>query len=335
MLWYQYLLLPFSILYDAITRFRNLLYDRGWQPSVSFEPQVWVVGNLRVGGTGKTPMVEYLIRYFDQKGMGLATLSRGYGRKTKGFRLAEEQDTPTTLGDEPYLFFRKYGKKVQVAVGEERALAIPFILAERPDTSLILLDDAFQHRSVRASTNLLLTTFQQPFFQDLVLPAGRLRESRHGAARANAVIVTKCPGSISAHQKAAYRQQIARYTDAPVFFSSIQYGALQSQHGTAPNDQEKVIGVAGLANPALFFEVLDQQYTVMEKLSFADHHRYQKKDLEKMEMLMKRHQASLITTEKDWVKLERRVDFPIHYLPIKTEMLETNQFHQWLEERIH
>ncbi len=151
-----WLLFPFAVIYDVITSVRNRLYDTGVKPVARFDLPVIGVGNLTVGGTGKSPMVEYLIRLFsaDRK---VATLSRGYGRSTRGIRIAGKEDSPSTLGDEPYQFYRKFGADVVVAVGEERALAIPYLLDQHPDTGVIILDDAFQHRRVLPSLQLLLT----------------------------------------------------------------------------------------------------------------------------------------------------------------------------------
>lgn len=215
---HQILLFPFSALYDAATRLRNHLYDIGTKPVIHFETITVSVGNLAVGGTGKSPMVEYLVRLL--KGQyKVATLSRGYGRKTKGFILASEQSTAASIGDEPMQFYRKFGAEVAVAVGEERAIAIPEILFHHSDTEVIILDDAFQHRKVGRDLNILLTAYHSPFFKDHVLPAGRLREARKGAHRADIVVVTKCPPTLDEKDKTSFSQAIREYAqpDVPIF----------------------------------------------------------------------------------------------------------------------
>ena len=188
------LLFPFSWLYYLITQIRNRLYDRGLKPSVKFELPVICVGNLTVGGTGKTPMIEHLIRLLQNR-FKVATLSRGYGRATKGIRIAGPSENASTIGDEPFQFYTKFGKRITVAVGEERALAIPTILQECSDTQIILLDDGFQHRKVSPGFSILLTDYHRPFYNDFLLPSGRLRESRWGAERADVIVVTKCPSA--------------------------------------------------------------------------------------------------------------------------------------------
>jgi tetraacyldisaccharide 4'-kinase len=191
------LLLPVAWLYEGITRLRNWLYDKGYKKSTSFPLPVISVGNLTVGGTGKTPHVEYLVRLLkDQR--QLVTLSRGYGRQTKGFLIADEQANAATIGDEPMQFYQKFGHQIKVAVGEKRVPAIEQILRLYPKTEIILLDDAFQHRAVRPCFSILLSDYHRPFYTDFVLPAGRLRESRKGAGRADAVIFSKCPQNLSA-----------------------------------------------------------------------------------------------------------------------------------------
>ncbi|MGB3778502.1 MAG: tetraacyldisaccharide 4'-kinase, partial [Tunicatimonas sp.] len=189
------LLFPLSLIYRAATTFRNHLYDIQSRKTIAFTPFIISVGNLSVGGTGKTPMVVYLAQRLKDD-YPLAILSRGYGRQTRSVRIANAQDTARTLGDEPYLFYRRFGKQSTVAVGEERVAAVPEILFHTPDTQVILLDDAYQHRAIGRDFNILLTNHARPFYADQVLPAGRLRESRRGAQRADAVVVTKCPNHL-------------------------------------------------------------------------------------------------------------------------------------------
>jgi tetraacyldisaccharide 4'-kinase len=217
------LLFPITIIYWMVTALRNHLFDINYSRSFQFEPHVINIGNLSVGGSGKTPTVEYLIRLLKDKYV-LATLSRGYRRTTKGFRLADQNDNYLSIGDEPFQYYSKFGHQVSVAVGEDRALAIPSILLERDNTQVILLDDAYQHRTVKPDLNILLTEFKKPFTSDYVLPSGRLRESRNGARRADIVLVTKCPEYVDASVQERLAQEIRKYSgpEVPVFFTRIR-----------------------------------------------------------------------------------------------------------------
>lgn len=318
------LLFPFTLIYDLVTRFRNYLYNSGYKRSFEFEANVIAVGNLSVGGTGKSPMVEYLIRLLNHK--KVVTLSRGYGRATRGFRLAGNDDSPKTIGDEPYQFFNKF-KNIHVAVGEQRAVAIPFILAELPETEVILLDDAFQHRPVKPSLNILLTDYNKPFFKDYILPSGRLRESRRGAKRADMIVVTKCPEQVDFEY---YEGQIRKYNDrAHIAFASIQYMKPEGISGKEAFSHE-VFLFSGIANPAPLKAYVSSQYQLVGEYYFRDHHRYRTEDIQ---MLTKAFEGSkgakcLLTTEKDMVKLLPFINeghfkgIPVYYLPIETVFLK-------------
>ncbi|MCL4162822.1 UNVERIFIED_CONTAM: hypothetical protein GTU68_021639, partial [Idotea baltica] len=200
------------------------MYDNGSKASMDFDRFVISVGNLTVGGTGKTPFVELLIRALESK-YNIAVLSRGYKRKTKGFRLANENDNASSLGDEPFQYYVKYGKKSMVVVGEDRALAIQKIISHNPPNEIVILDDAYQHRRVKPQLNILLNDFNRPFYKDYVLPAGRLRESRKHANRADIIIVTKCPKGLNSMEMEGIERQIKRYSQpqVPIFFTGIKY----------------------------------------------------------------------------------------------------------------
>jgi tetraacyldisaccharide 4'-kinase len=332
----QLLLFPFTLLYKLITDFRNHLYNIGYKRSFRFETNVINVGNLTVGGTGKTPHVEYLIALLkpDYK---IATLSRGYGRKTKGFILADETATAQSLGDEPLQFFRKFSSDITVTVCEDRAEAIPKILFERPATQVIILDDAFQHRPVQPDLNILLTDYKRLFYQDFPFPAGRLRESRYGAKRADAVIVTKCPADLDVREQRNISQKILKYTqkDTPVFFTSIRYQepkGIFEQYDFKEVSQQKdftLIALSGIAQPAIFEQYLKEKYKVSKHFTFADHHNYTAKDLQKVATFWQQHRNSaLITTEKDYVKIAephfRPIfrNIPLFYLPMEITFLD-------------
>lgn len=326
----RFLALPFAVLYKIATNFRNHLYNIGNKRSIAFDVPVISVGNLIAGGAGKTPMVEYLIDTFSEE-YKIATLSRGYGRRTSGFRLANDQDNARTIGDEPFQILLKYYDQVKVAVGAERSVAIPEILFHQPETDLIVLDDAFQHRAVSPRFNLLLTEFQLPFFRDYVLPMGMLRESRKGAARANAVVVTKCPEHLTEETMLEYEKHCQKYAvDKPVFFTSIKY--LPPRHFYAGNklDKQKVILLTGIANALPFSKYMERQYSVVEHFKFHDHHFFTEKEL-KIVMEKARtfgEDVAVLTTEKDMVRIKSLPtqvfdkDFPIFYQPIKCFFLK-------------
>ena len=298
------LLYPFAALYNLVMRFRNYLYDIGHKPSFQFNTAVVAVGNLTVGGSGKTPMIEYLIQLLKAK-YGVATLSRGYKRDTKGYRKAQRTDTARSLGDEPFQLFRKFGDEINVFVGEDRAFAIPHILQESPQTDVILLDDALQHRSVKPQVTILVTEYSNPFYRDFVLPFGRLREARVGASRSDLVVVTKCNPATMPAQKDEMTSQINRYAGPkPIFFSCVEYDSPRSI-GAHQTLSKNVILVSGIAKTQPLTEYCFSNYNVLKHFKFPDHHRYSRKDLAMIESFCKSQTFpfSIITTEKDMVKL--------------------------------
>ncbi len=325
----KYLLYPFAVLYDLVTTMRNRLYDLGYKPSASFDIPVIVVGNLSVGGTGKTPMVEYLVRLLHPT-FRIASLSRGYKRKTKGFRVLGPHDNALTAGDEPYQLFRKFDGTFPVAVGEERALAISMLMHEFSDLDAIVLDDAFQHRRVKASFYVLLTDYHRPFYQDMLLPAGRLRENRSGASRADVIIVTKCPESLTDDDRMTIENEIRRYTDKPVFFTSIRYGIpLPISHSLAFSS--RVVLLSGIAN-ALPFEVYAQShYQVIRHYNFPDHHNFSESDIKMIADHAIKEKAVVLTTEKDAGRLQAAIhqpalrSVPFFYLPIESAFLKNGE----------
>jgi tetraacyldisaccharide 4'-kinase len=327
----RFLLFPFSILYYFITSIRNQLYNSGSKPSARFDIPVISVGNLTVGGTGKTPLTEYLIRLFS-KDHDVATLSRGYGRNTKGFRITNPTDSARTVGDEPFQFFVKYGDRVTVAVGEERVLAIPAILERHPKTDVIVLDDAFQHRQVNPSLNILLTDYYRPFYNDFLLPAGRLRESRNGAQRADLVVVTKCPEELSDESFIDIEHAIRRYVDKPVFFTHIRYGPPVPYSRQEKVVRDNVIAVSGISNPKPFLNYVRNNFSVVREVTFGDHHDFDQADVDKLERLLKQYpQSSILTTEKDKVKLaspefaEQVNRLSLFYIPIEVRFNKNGQ----------
>lgn len=299
------LLYPFAVLYDLVTRIRNYLYDKGHKRVVIFKTNVIAVGNLNVGGSGKTPMIEYLITLLKDR-YNVVTLSRGFRRETKGFRITNDSDTARSVGDEPYQLYRKFGQEVKVAVGEKRASAIPSILSEFQNTDVILLDDAFQHRSVKPGLNILVTEYSNPFYSDMVIPSGRLRESRHGASRADVIVVTKCRKNLSSEEQKSIESKVKEYAgeDKPVFFSEIEYRSPVS-FGSQTSWSDQIVLVSGVAKAKSILEFCSANHNVVRHFDFPDHHHYTVEDLDKVEAFCKSLNGpfSILTTEKDMVKL--------------------------------
>jgi tetraacyldisaccharide 4'-kinase len=334
---------PFSILYKWVMQFRNHLYDIEYKAVFRFETKVIAVGNLSMGGTGKTPFVEYILRYLVGKGYDnkITTLSRGYGRKSKGFRIANKQDSPSTIGDEPFQIYRKFTDKAAVAVGEDRVLAIPSIIHEFPENEVVIMDDAFQHRSVKPNLSILLTDFNSLFYNDYVIPSGTLRESRKGVKRADMVVVTKCPKDLPIEEKNRIEKNIKRYSNREVFFTSINYeSAAASVQGEYLGN--KIILVTGIAFAQKFKEYLtENDFTIIKHFDFADHHRFTIKEIEEIEEMAIKENAHILSTEKDWVRLismpELSESFQkkLFYIPIMVQFLDDEKsFQQILEDSI-
>jgi len=328
----KWILTPFSVLYHIATGVRNFLYDNQINKSIRFDIKTIGVGNLRVGGTGKTPHIEYLIRLLEDK-FRICTLSRGYGRKTKGFLIAGPATNAEMIGDEPMQIYAKFKSNIQVAVGEKRALAIPKIQTHFPDINLILLDDVFQHRAVIPHCTILLTEYARPFYSDLILPAGRLREARTGAKRADIIIVTKCPDNISEVEMQRAGQMIRSYSrpDSPIFFTGIKYGKPVPISGCQEKIAKNVLLVSGIANPDKLEHKVKEEYNMVSHLRFADHYSYTTqsiKEILKQFQEIPGNDKSIVLTEKDMVKwkkpelYELYKEVPVFYLPIEIYFLK-------------
>ena len=310
----RFLLLPFAILYGLGVRLRHFLYDRGWLSSKRYPFPILCVGNLAVGGTGKTPMVEYLVRLLGQE--QVAILSRGYRRKTKGFVLADDSATAMTLGDEPYQYHRKF-LRATVAVCESRQEGIERLL-ENPHFKYIILDDAFQHRKVQAGTNLLLTSYDKLYTQDFLLPVGSLRDIRSRARKAQIIIVTKCPELTQTEQEKII-QQLKPLPSQKVYFTSIAYSDRVYSHEDSQALKDFIATpftlVTGIANPTPLVDFLEKQGASFEHLAYSDHHHFSNRELEFL-----RQKGRILTTEKDYVRLEGALP-TLYYLPIETQFL--------------
>ncbi len=296
------LLFPLAWIFGAITSLRNKLYDLHVFKPQTFHVPILAVGNLAVGGTGKTPTIEYLIRLLSRE-FTVATLSRGYGRATRGFRLAGNQDDAQTLGDEPFQFYRKHQPSVHVAVDEQRARGIKAMLQAHPAIGVILLDDAFQHRAVKPDVSILLTEFHRPFFRDQLMPVGRLREARSQAKRADIVLVTKCPTGLSEADRQHVADALAPYVapGTPIFFSRIAYGTPVGFDGQI-RSLDRCVLVSALADGSVFENEWKTKTTVVETVRFTDHHRYTAADVDALQKRLPPG-VQFLTTEKDFVKL--------------------------------
>ncbi|OGX88944.1 tetraacyldisaccharide 4'-kinase [Hymenobacter glacialis] len=333
---WTFFLLPFSWLYAAVMGFRNWLYEAGWKKSESFAVPLLNVGNLRVGGTGKTPHVMWLVEELLRQGHRPAILSRGYGRLTRGPRVAGPSDSAATVGDEPWQYFQEFAARhVPVAVAEKRQLGVRLLLKQYPETTVVVLDDAFQHRAVRPTLNVLLTEWARPFYQDYVLPAGRLRESRHGARRADVIIVTKCPPGLSVAAQALVLQRVRHYSrpQVAVLFSSYAYGqpvALAANVADAPAALRPVSAsgqpallLTGIAQPSPLRMYLEEQgYAIEHHAAFPDHHAFQPQDLTRL----RGHWQPgwpIFTTEKDATRLQAPLvraawaGLPLYTIPVR------------------
>ena len=334
-----FLLLPFAWIYAGIMAFRNWLYDMGWKRAETFAVPLLNVGNLRVGGTGKTPHVVWLVEELLRQGHRPAILSRGYGRRTKGPWLAGPTDSAATVGDEPWQYYGQFAaRQVPVAVAEARRLGMALLLRAHPEITVVVLDDAYQHRALRPVLNILLTELARPFYADYVLPAGRLRESRGGAGRADVVIITKCPADLSSAARVAIEQRVRRYArpGVPVLFSVYVYGAPQS----LTTDVELVgscsspvpgVGPAllltGIAQPGPLREYLAEVgYSICFHAEFPDHHIFTPADL----AALRTHWQPgwpIFTTEKDATRLldpalrAVRAGLPFYTIPVRVAFL--------------
>lgn len=318
------LLFPFAILYGLITTIRNFLFDKGILKSTSFDLPVIAVGNLSVGGTGKTPQIEYLIRLLADT-YKIATLSRGYKRQSEGFVLADTTLNAAVLGDEPFQFFQKF-PNVQVAVDANRTNGITQLLSQTTKPEVILLDDAYQHRKVKAGFYILLTAFDDLYADDFMLPTGNLRESRSGANRANIVIVTKCPKDLSVEKQNEIQAKLKLADSQQLYFTFIAYDDFiygkEEKIAVKEIEDEPKLLLAGIAKPTSFFNYLKNEKE--ECLTFPDHHHFSESDLE---MIQNKAQGKkIITTEKDYVRLkDSKLVSQLYYLPIKSTFISKHQ----------
>ncbi len=317
-------------IYYAVTSLRNKLYDLDIKKSVSYDFPLICVGNLSVGGTGKTPMVEYLINLLkhDYK---LATLSRGYKRKTKGFQLANETSSANTLGDEPLQFYSKFKNDILVAVDSDRNNGIKTLRLLENKPEVILLDDAFQHRKVKAGFNILLTAYGNIYTEDFVLPTGNLREPKIGAKRAHVIVVTKCPMDLSENDKTSIIKKLNIKPYQHVFFSFINYAEIvfSLERSVKLNQLKDFTLVTGIANANTLVEFLKEKDLKFDHLNFNDHHDFSETDIKELET-----KQLIITTEKDFMRLKhyQSLKNKLFYLPIAIGLNNEPKFNKLIKD---
>lgn len=348
------LLYPISRLYGLGVAIRNRLFDQGILKQQEFKVPVVVVGNLAMGGTGKTPHVEYIVEaLMDRYNIGV--LSRGYKRATKGFVLATPQSRPEDIGDESYQIYRKFGPKVTVAVCEKRVVGINRMLEINPKINLILLDDAFQHRYVKPSASIVLMEHNRPVFKDSLLPYGRLRETRSSLNRADIVVVTKCPPDMKPMQYRIFEENINLFPFQKLYFSRYNYGHLvpvfPDEVETIPSfdtlpPNTPLLLITGVANPKPFSRFLRRRKAKVKLKRFGDHHNFTASDMAEIQKEFNQlpgDKKFIVTTEKDAVRLFNNPYFPhalkskIFYVPIKVVFIDRSNelpFEQCVEKTI-
>ncbi len=322
-------MLPFALLYWLGISIRNWLYNKNILKSASFGLPVICVGNLSVGGTGKSPMVEYLVANLKDK-FKVATLSRGYKRKTKGYALANENTTALEIGDEPMQFHQKF-PDVPIAVGEERILAIPQLLHDKPETQAIILDDAFQHRSIKAGLNILLTDYNNLFTRDFYLPTGDLRDLKSSYKRAEIIVVTKCRPDLPEIEKQKLIKEINPLPGQLIFFTTIDYGQLyhiSSSISFTLDAKIEVLLVTGIANPRPLKRMLEEHSSSYQMLQYSDHHIFTIDDLNEIKQKFEKIETTnkiILTTEKDAVRLikftNEIAELPLYVIPVRHQFL--------------
>ena len=313
-------LFPFSIVFGSIAALRRIAFQKRWFRSETYNIPTVCVGNLRVGGTGKTPHVAYIAKLLSSN-HNIAILSRGYGRKTKGYINAHDIQhlNSKILGDEPMLFAEKF-PNAEVAVCESRKTGIDNLIAHNPDLEVIILDDAYQHLSVKYTLNIILTEYHNPFFEDFPMPSGNLREWRKASQHADIIIVTKSPENVTAAEKEHFIRKLKLQPHQELFFTTLKY-KLQIK-----NQKSTILLITGIANPAPLVQYLETQYSTIHKLHFSDHHSFTNKNIEKIIRLKEKlggEDCTVLTTEKDAMRLQAFENMPeFETVPIEIEFLE-------------
>lgn len=336
------LLYPISKIYGVVMAVRNKMFDYGILKQQEFDIPIVVVGNIAMGGTGKTPHVEYIVESLLGK-YNIGVLSRGYRRATKGFVLASPQSRPEDIGDESYQIYRKFGPDITVAVCEKRADGIRQMREINPELNMIILDDAFQHRYVKPSVSVILTEYNRPVFNDKILPYGRLRESARALNRADMVVVTKCPIDMKPMHYRLFEENLKLFPFQKLYFSRYNYGHLVPIFPDEATDiptldslrpDNSVLVITGVANPKPFVRFLRRNKAKVKLKRFTDHHNFTASDMEEIARLFDELPSAnkfIVTTEKDAVRILNNPYFPhrlkksIFYVPIKVEFIDRGE----------
>ncbi len=325
-------LIPLSWLYSMVVNIRHWLFDHSIIDSEQFDIPIICIGNITVGGTGKTPMCELLLEHFTKR-CSVAIISRGYGRSSKGYREVEINDCFTDVGDEPLQMKRKYPQSV-VVVCEKRAVGIKRIQEEHPDVELIIMDDGFQHRYVTPRLNIIMIDATRPTFEDAPLPAGRLRDTPRALNRADIFVVTKSPETMGLPEIDNFTKRLLTNPKQSIYFTKIDTLDPIALSGQSPmfDIKRDVVAVAGVGNPEPFKQMLHSRYNVVEELIYDDHYAYTPKDLEHMAATLERYSnAAIITTEKDYVKFLTINEIPdiiksnTYYTPIRMKFITESE----------
>ncbi|MFO8086771.1 MAG: tetraacyldisaccharide 4'-kinase [Bacteroidales bacterium] len=329
----KFIFYPFAILFGVITYVRNKFFDWNILASRSLDLPTISIGNITVGGTGKTPHVEYLVHLL-KSNYKIGILSRGYRRKTKGFYLADDTTDATIIGDEPKQFYQQFKEdQVYIAVDEKRYRGGRKLLKKHPDLDVIILDDAFQHRWIKPGLNILLSDFFNPYHSDYLLPTGRLREFRSGAKRADIIVVTKSGKVLSPITRRRFEEEIKPANHQSLYFSYIDYDPPRPLPGLSKKPQWKktyaILMVTGIANPYPLEAKIAGECTELHKLKYPDHHKFSPKDAETIKQTFEEIVSLnkiIITTEKDAMRLSSPEilkilkDLPIFYWPIRVDL---------------
>ena len=330
------ILYPISIIYFIIISFRNILFNYKILKSKKYTIPLIGIGNLSTGGTGKTPMAEYIFENFSEN-FNLALLSRGYKRSTSGYIKASSKSSPKSIGDEPYQIFKKF-KKIQVSVDEKRVRGIDNLILENKNLKAIVLDDCFQHRSISLKLNILLTTYKAPFFNDCILPTGNLREPLNGYKRADIIIVTKCPDNLKESEMKTFSDSINLLKHQSLFFSSISYNNTlfgKSNIQIEELKKSKILLVTAISNNNPLIEYLNNNDIKFDHMKFSDHYNYSSKDISRIEQEFE--DRIVITTEKDYKKIKNlNLNNKLFYLEIKTRFLRNeNAFKSLISDALN
>ncbi len=345
----KYLLTPISWIYGGVMAVRNWMFNHNILPHTEFEVPVVSIGNITIGGTGKTPHTEYLVRMLAQD-YNIAVLSRGYKRKTKGFLLANSNSTPDSVGDEPLQIYQKFGSRIKVAVCEDRRKGISELIKQFPEISLIILDDAFQHRYVKPKVSILLMDYARPIYEDKVLPLGRLREGAHQVNRADMVIVTKCPTTLAPLNFRLVKNNLDLMKFQKLYFSKFTYGGLMPVFPDDKpydvnlrelTDSDSALLITGIANPRGFVRHFKSYAFKKKVFHFSDHHDFSRADVDRISEQYDRlsgRRRIILTTEKDAVRLAYNPYFPqklkrlTYFIPVAVEMVEGIEYSDFITD---